>query len=148
MTDVHAAAAAATTERPAAAAAASTIAALIGVPAESVRPLFTTTGGIRLLNSQVTPTSFFHCGRRQLAAGRSPPLAPLVRAVVPGAAPPVGVGRGRRPIGRRRRRAPRRRQRERVDADSCGSGSAERDAAAAAAVALDAAVVEAEAVIK
>ena len=38
MTDVHAAAAATTTERPMAAAAASTIAALIGVPAESVRP--------------------------------------------------------------------------------------------------------------
>lgn len=37
MTDVHAAAAAATTERPTAAAAASTIAALIGVPAESDR---------------------------------------------------------------------------------------------------------------
>ena len=37
MTDVHAAAAATTTERPMAAAAASTIAALIGVPAESVQ---------------------------------------------------------------------------------------------------------------
>ena len=37
MTDVHAAAAATTTERPTAAAAASTIAALIGVPAESVQ---------------------------------------------------------------------------------------------------------------